>query len=94
MKTNKTFFWEKLSNSNKSKTQFLLCNETKSTYFLKTKNATRRMKKRGVINLEVLGGNLVHFFGESIEVVDGVVDGVNHVDRRNCGVPVAGDDEN
>lgn len=54
----------------------------------------QRLKKRGVINLEALGGNLVHFFGESIEVVDGVVDGVNYVDRGNCGVPVAGDDEN
>lgn len=82
-----------ISNENKTKHSFgrnyqtatsqNLCNETKGTCFLKTKNEK-----------EALGGNLVHFFGESIEVVDGVVDGVNYVDRGNCGVPVAGDDEN
>jgi len=37
--------------------------------------------------------NLVHGFGEAIEVVDGVVS-VNDVDGGNIGVPVAGDDEN
>lgn len=38
--------------------------------------------------------NLVHGFGEAIEVVDGVVGGVDNINGGNSGVPMARDDEN